>query len=53
MDFGKKTSDKSLFDAASVYLTYESLKEVNRPESDESWEFFDDSKQIAWKTKIM
>ena len=50
MDFGKKTSDKSLFDAASVYLTYESLKEVNRPESDESWEFFDDSKQIAWKT---
>ncbi|MFI1771234.1 penicillin-binding protein 1C [Thalassobellus citreus] len=50
MDFGKKTSDKTLFDAASIYLTYESLKEVNRPESDESWEFFDGSKQIAWKT---
>jgi len=50
IDFGKKTSDKTLFDAASIYLTYESLKEVNRPESDESWEFFDGSKQIAWKT---
>ncbi|WP_298237347.1 penicillin-binding protein 1C [uncultured Algibacter sp.] len=50
IDFGKKTSDKTLFDAASIYLTYESLKEVNRPESDESWAFFDDSKQIAWKT---
>jgi penicillin-binding protein 1C len=50
IDFGTKTSDKILFDAASIYLTYESLKEVNRPESDESWEFFDDSKQIAWKT---
>lgn len=48
--FGNKTPDKTLFDAASIYLTYESLKEVNRPESDESWEFFDDSKQIAWKT---
>ena len=50
IDFGNKTSDKTLFDAASIYLTYESLKKVNRPEGDESWEFFDDSKQIAWKT---
>ncbi|AUP79633.1 penicillin-binding protein 1C [Flavivirga eckloniae] len=50
IDFGDKTRDKTLFDAASIYLTYESLKEVNRPESDESWEFFDGSKQIAWKT---
>ncbi|MFD0834917.1 penicillin-binding protein 1C [Mariniflexile aquimaris] len=50
IDFGKKTSNKTLFDAASIYLTYESLKEVNRPEGDESWEFFDSSKQIAWKT---
>ncbi|WP_346881756.1 penicillin-binding protein 1C [uncultured Algibacter sp.] len=50
INFGKKTNDKTLFDAASIYLTYESLKEVNRPESDESWEFFDSSKQVAWKT---
>ena len=50
IDFGHKTTEKTLFDAASIYLTYESLKEVNRPESDESWEFFDSSKQIAWKT---
>ncbi len=50
VDFGKKTTDKTLFDAASIYLTYESLKEINRPESDESWAFFDGSKQIAWKT---
>ncbi|WP_396602477.1 penicillin-binding protein 1C [Algibacter sp. R77976] len=50
IDFGNKTTSKTLFDAASIYLTYESLKEVNRPESDDSWEFFDGSKQIAWKT---
>lgn len=50
IDFGEKISDKTLFDAASIYLTYQSLKEVNRPEDDESWEFYDGSKQIAWKT---
>jgi penicillin-binding protein 1C len=50
IDFGTTSRDKTLFDAASIYLTYESLKKVNRPEGDESWEFFDDSKQIAWKT---
>ena len=50
VNFGTKTSDKTLYDAASIYLTYDSLKKVNRPESDESWAFFDDSKQIAWKT---
>ncbi|SDR70303.1 penicillin-binding protein 1C [Formosa sp. Hel1_31_208] len=50
VDFGATSSDKILFNAASIYLTYESLKKVNRPQGDESWEFFDDSKQIAWKT---
>ena len=50
VDFGDISTNKTLFDAASIYLTYESLKKVNRPYSDESWEFFDDSKQIAWKT---
>ncbi len=50
IDFGTIAKDKTLFDAGSIYLTYESLKEVNRPESDESWEFFDSSKEIAWKT---
>ena len=50
VDFGKKSSEKIIFDAASIYLTFESLKEVNRPNADQNWEFFDSSKQIAWKT---
>lgn len=50
IDFGQKSSEKTLFDAASIYLTYESLKDVNRPEGNENWEFYDSSKQIAWKT---
>lgn len=48
--FGEKTVEKTMFDAGSIYLTFEAMKEVNRPEGEESWEFFDDSKEIAWKT---
>ncbi|QCX02425.1 penicillin-binding protein 1C [Aggregatimonas sangjinii] len=50
VDFGKLSTEKTLFDAASIYLTFEAMKEVNRPEGNESWEFYDSSKQIAWKT---
>ncbi|WP_046754960.1 penicillin-binding protein 1C [Kordia jejudonensis] len=50
INFGSLTAEKTIFDAGSIYLTYESLKEVNRPEGEENWEFFDSSKEIAWKT---
>ena len=50
IDFGEKSTEKIIFDAASIYLTFESLKEVNRPNANQNWEFFDSSKQIAWKT---
>lgn len=50
VDFGAKSSEKIIFDAASIYLTFESLKDVNRPNAEQNWEFFDSSKQIAWKT---
>ncbi|MEX0290997.1 MAG: penicillin-binding protein 1C [Flavobacteriaceae bacterium] len=48
--FGKKRPQKTIFDAGSFYLTFEAMKEVNRPEGNESWEFYDSSKEIAWKT---
>ncbi|MRI01383.1 penicillin-binding protein 1C [Kriegella sp. EG-1] len=50
VDFGNKSIEKTIFDAGSIYLTFEAMKEVNRPEGSESWEFFDSSKEIAWKT---
>lgn len=50
INFGTLTNEKTIFDAASIYLTLESMKQVNRPESDESWEFYDSSQEIAWKT---
>ncbi len=49
-DFGEKSTQKTFFDAGSIYLTFEAMKEVNRPEGNESWEFYDSSKEIAWKT---
>jgi penicillin-binding protein 1C len=50
LDFGTKSTEKTVFDAGSIYLTFEAMKEVNRPEGSESWEFYDSSKEIAWKT---
>ena len=50
IDFGKLKKEKEIFDAASIYLTFESMKQVNRPEGDDSWEYYNSSQEIAWKT---
>jgi penicillin-binding protein 1C len=36
--------------AASIWLTYEALKKVNRPESETGWQYFASSPNLAWKT---
>ncbi len=50
VDFGIKTREKPLYGAGSIWLTFEAMKKVNRPEGDQAWEFYDSSKEIAWKT---
>ncbi|WP_438710470.1 penicillin-binding protein 1C [Aquimarina muelleri] len=50
ISFGEKTEQKPVYGAGSIWLTFEAMKEVNRPEGDEAWEFYDSSKEIAWKT---
>lgn len=50
VDLGALSIEKTVFDAGSIYLTFEAMKDVNRPEGSESWEFYDSSKQVAWKT---
>lgn len=50
IEFGKLSNEKIVFDAASIYLTFESMKQVNRPEGDDSWEYYDSSQEVAWKT---
>ncbi len=39
-----------LFSAASVWLTFQSLLDVNRPYSQAGWKSFSSSGKIAWKT---
>lgn len=48
--FGEKTREYSLFDAGSIYSTYQALRELNRPEEEENWEFYNETTPIAWKT---
>jgi penicillin-binding protein 1C len=36
--------------ASSVWLTYEALQLVNRPESESGWQYFSTSQGLAWKT---
>ena len=50
INLGKLQNEKQVFDAASIFLTFESMKQVNRPEGDDSWEYYDSSQEIAWKT---
>lgn len=49
-DFGDEGFSKPLLGAGSIWLTYNAMKEVNRPEGDEAWKFYDSSLEIAWKT---
>jgi penicillin-binding protein 1C len=49
-DFGKESFDKTILGAGSIWLTYNAMEEVNRPEGDEAWKFYDSSLKIAWKT---
>lgn len=49
-DFGTDSFQQNIFGAGAIYLTYNAMKEVNRPEGDEAWKFYDSSLELAWKT---
>jgi penicillin-binding protein 1C len=49
----QKTKDGDapiMLSAGSVYTTYESLLQVNRPDQEMGWESYSSSQPIAWKT---
>ncbi len=48
--FGEEQPEPSIFNAGSIYETFEALRGVNRPEGEINWEFFSSSQPIAWKT---
>jgi penicillin-binding protein 1C len=46
-----KTADtEPPLSASSIWLTYEALKKVNRPEGESGWQYFSSSPNLAWKT---
>jgi penicillin-binding protein 1C len=44
------SEENSFLNAASIWLTFETLKEVYRPGEETGWRYFNSSKKIAWKT---
>lgn len=47
----RKTEDPDPpLSAASIWLTYQALMKVNRPEGESGWQYFASSRNIAWKT---
>jgi penicillin-binding protein 1C len=36
--------------ASAIWLTYEALQRVNRPENESGWQYFASSPDLAWKT---
>lgn len=46
----KYMEENSWLSAASIYQTFDALKEVYRPGEETGWRYFSSSKKIAWKT---
>jgi penicillin-binding protein 1C len=48
---GALTPDQSPpLSASAIWLTYEALKRVNRPETETGWQYFGSAPEVAWKT---
>jgi penicillin-binding protein 1C len=39
-----------VFSAAATWLTFEAMQQVERPNAEGDWQYFESSKPIAWKT---
>ena len=46
----RNQEENSWLSAASIYLTFDVLKEVYRPGEETGWRLFSNTKRIAWKT---
>jgi penicillin-binding protein 1C len=47
---GFAVSESSVLSAASIFSTFQTLREVYRPGEETGWRYFSNSKTIAWKT---
>lgn len=46
----KELSSTNYFDAASIYLAFEAMVEVARPDEDAGWRQYTSANKVAWKT---
>lgn len=46
----RRLRERGTLSAASIWFTYQSMAEVNRPEEEADWQQFRSMKRIAWKT---
>jgi penicillin-binding protein 1C len=46
----KGVEQASILNASSIWCTYEAMVQVNRPEEEAGWQYFGNSRKIAWKT---
>jgi len=46
----KVSDDQSWLDAGSVYLTFQAMAEVARPDEESFWHLFASPRKVAWKT---
>jgi penicillin-binding protein 1C len=49
-NYSSPVEENSFLSAASIYMTFDALKEVYRPGEESGWKYFNSSKKIAWKT---
>lgn len=42
--------DHSILDAGAIWMTFQAMVEVSRPDEDASWQEFASSARVAWKT---
>ncbi|MGF1637762.1 MAG: penicillin-binding protein 1C [Cyclobacteriaceae bacterium] len=46
----KGNTDNQIFSASAIWSTFQSMLDVHRPPEEASWNLFDSSRKIAWKT---
>lgn len=45
-----KPTDKTMIRPGAIWHTFNAMLDLNRPDQESSWELFDSSQKIAWKT---
>ena len=50
INYSKEETETSTLSASSIYLTFDAMLDVERPNEYRNWEYFSSTNKIAWKT---